>query len=141
MRGVRFGRVGAVRGRRIVGSRGGQARLGVGIVYGRGWRSWRCVGRVGKNVFVNNYVAGDNNATWGEVIATITFVLKGVAKENIVSRVRGELVIHGGVEVRVAQTAEDAEMVVRGVDTMETKVRRVMNGTGGAAIEQVGGCV
>ena len=55
-----------------------------------------------KNCFVENNVSGNDNATSGEVVAPVSFVFQGITKKNTRRGARGELVVHGGVEVWVA---------------------------------------
>jgi hypothetical protein len=50
----------------------------------------------------------DEQAVYGEINATIAFVIKGVAKEDTPGGPRGEFVGRGGDSVRVTRTAKDA---------------------------------
>jgi hypothetical protein len=50
----------------------------------------------------------DDQTVCGEIEATITFVIRRVAKENTSGGPRGESVRHGGDSVRVTRVAKDA---------------------------------
>jgi hypothetical protein len=58
-----------------------------------------------------------------EIKAAIAFVIGRVAQEDTSDRPRGELVGHGGGDVRITCTTEDAEVLVRGCVAKESDMR------------------
>jgi hypothetical protein len=59
----------------------------------------------------------------GEIKATITFVIRGVAKKDTPGGPRGEFVRHSGGSIRVTRVAKDAQMLVRRSKAKEGEVR------------------
>ena len=69
-------------------------------------------------------------------------MLERVPEKNSTNGAGGELVWHGGVGVREAQTTENAKMVIGGVGTVEEKMGHgVVNGTRWSPVEKVSGRV
>ena len=64
--------------------------------------------REGKRRLLEDHMARDDNAISVAIIADITLVVKGVAKEDTQSGSRGEFMGCGGRKVRVALAAENA---------------------------------
>ena len=57
------------------------------------------------------------------IIAAISFGVGWVAKENAGDRARCKLMRRGSGDARVAETAEDAKLIIRGWCTEEKMVR------------------
>ena len=69
-------------------------------------------------------------------------MFQGITKKNTRRGARGELVIHGGVEIWIAKTTKHLKVSVVGLNIVEKKVWcLVSNGSRGAAIQKVGGSV
>jgi hypothetical protein len=66
----------------------------------------------GKHIFVEDDVTRDDDAVGGEVQIPIPLVVRGVAEEEAASGARRKLVRGGIGSVRVAGTAEHAQVVV-----------------------------
>jgi hypothetical protein len=66
----------------------------------------------GKHIFVEDDVTRDDDAVGGEVQIPIPLVVRGVAEEEATSGARRKLVRGGSGSVRVAGTAEHAQVVV-----------------------------
>jgi hypothetical protein len=54
----------------------------------------------------------DDQAVCGEIKATVAFVIRGVAKEDILGRARSELMRRGCSSVRLTRAAENSEMFI-----------------------------
>ena len=78
----------------------------------------RWVRLVRKDCFIENNVAGDNDAAGGEVIASVPFVLKGITQKNTAGGTWGELVGGCGIGVGKTQAPEDAKMIISGMNAM-----------------------
>jgi hypothetical protein len=54
----------------------------------------------------------DDQAVCGEIKAAVAFVIRGVAKEDILGRARSELMRRGCSSVRLTRAAENSEMFI-----------------------------
>ena len=57
----------------------------------------RCVQLVGEDRFIENNVLRDNDASRGEVIASVPFVLKGITEKNTPCRAGSKLMGGRGI--------------------------------------------
>jgi hypothetical protein len=118
---------------------GGGDRIGLeeGVEIG-GWGG----ANKGKHIIVKDDVTRDDNAVGGEVQKSIPLVVWGVAKEDAAGGARRKLMRGGSGSVRVAGTAEHAEVVVGGGCAVQDEVGSgVSHRLRGKTIEKVCGGV
>jgi hypothetical protein len=94
----------------------------------------------GKHIFVEDDVTRDDDAVGGEVQAPIPLVVRGVAEEEAASGARRKLVRGSSGNVRVAGTAEHAQVVVGRGYAVQGEVRcRVAHRLRGKTVEEMRG--
>ena len=87
-------------------------------------------------------MSGDQNATRGDVKASVYLVVRGVPEEHTTSRAGRQLVRSGGGGVRVTRTPEDPKVVVAWMGTEKSVVwSGSRRSSGRKTVEQVGGGV
>jgi hypothetical protein len=134
------GGVGVARGagnsaRRGAGGGGNQIGLEEGVEIG-GWGG-ACKG---KHIFVEDDVTRDDDAVGGKVQTPIPLVVRGVAEEEAASGARRKLMRGGSRSVRVAGTAEHAQVVVGRGCAVQGEVRsRVAKRLRGKTVEEMCG--
>ena len=99
-------------------------------------------GGVGEVRLVKHDVSGDQDATRGEVKASVPLVVRGVTKKHTTSRAGRQLVTSSGGDVKVTCTPKDPKVVVARSGTEKSVVwNRSMRSSGWKAVKQVGGGV
>jgi hypothetical protein len=86
------------------------------------------------------HMSGDKNPTRGEIVATVSLMVKGVTKEHTTCRARCKLVRRSGSKVRVARALEDTKVSVGGRGTEDSVVRsRRGRSCGRKTVKKIGG--
>lgn len=85
-------------------------------------------------------MARDDDAISSEIHASITLVVRRIAKKDACTRPWCEFVGHGGGGVGIAKTTKNAKSRVVGMGVMKGKIwRGSANGFGGEPIKDVSG--
>jgi hypothetical protein len=89
--------------------------------------------------FVEDNVTRDEDSVSREVQTSVPLVIRGLPKEDTMSRSRRKLVRGGGIKIRIASTLEHVKMIVGGIYAKKSKVGVGLgNCLGGEAVEQIG---
>ena len=90
----------------------------------------------GKNGLIKHNMSRYNNPTHGEVETTISLMIRRISQKDTCCRTRRELVWRSGLQIRITQATEDAQVIISGIGVKKAKIgNRISNRGGGMPVE------
>ena len=68
-----------------------------------------------KNGLIKHNMSRYNNPTHGEVETTISLMIRRISQKDTCCRTRRELVWRSGLQIRITQATEDAQVIISGI--------------------------